>query len=209
MSFKSGLIEQRVYLASRSPRRRALLEQMGVPFQLLPFRDVSRDALAPDELPQPGELPQDYVLRVSCAKAAHAQRAIAWRKLPSLPVLTADTTLDLDGEIIGKPRDEADAKAILRRLSGRQHRVLTALTLDFKGQLETALSVNELRFAEWTEAAIERYVASGEPMDKAGAYAIQGRAGMLIEHLSGSYTGVMGLPFFETAQLLTRIGFVL
>lgn len=198
---------QRIYLASRSPRRRELLTQIGVHFDTLIFRTGQRADPETDETPQPGEPADAYVLRLARAKAEHGQRLIAWRKLVSQPVLAADTTLEVDGLIIGKPVDAHDAAAILARLSGRSHRVLTGVAVDFEGRVETALSVSEVRFRELDEAEIRRYVASGEPMDKAGAYGIQGRAGLFIEHLSGSYSGVMGLPLCETGKLLKAFGY--
>lgn len=125
------------------------------------------------------------------------------------PVLAADTTLEVDGEIVGKPLDAADARRILRRLSGRGHRVLTAVAIAFEGRIETVTSISEVTFGILEDDEIRRYIATGEPMDKAGAYGIQGRAGMFVEHLSGSYSGVMGLPLHETASLLKVFGFTL
>jgi septum formation protein len=194
----------RIYLASRSPRRRELLVQIGVAFDTLVFRGGAREDGEVDETPHPGEAPLDYVQRVARAKAEHGLNAIAWRKLRPQLVLAADTTLEFAGEIIGKPADAADAMAILRRLSGQTHRVLTAVAVADGARIETALSISEVRFAPLDEATIRRYVASGEPMDKAGAYGIQGRAGSFVEHLSGSYSGVMGLPLHDTLLLLRR-----
>lgn len=205
MNITSGF--QRIYLASRSPRRRELLTQIGVHFDTLIFRTGSRADPETDETPLPGEAADAYVLRLARAKAEHGQRLIGWRKLVPQPVLAADTTLDLDGQIIGKPVDAADALAILRRLSGRSHRVLTGVAVYYEGCLETALSVSEVRFRALDDAEIRRYVASGEPMDKAGAYGIQGRAGLFVAHISGSYTGIMGLPLCETGRLLERVGY--
>ena len=194
----------RIYLASRSPRRRELLAQIGVVFDTLVFRGGAREDGEVDETPHPGEAPLDYVQRVARAKAEHGLNTIAWRKLRPQLVLAADTTLEFAGEIIGKPADAADAMAILRRLSGQTHRVLTAVAVADGARIETALSISEVRFAPLDEATIRRYVASGEPMDKAGAYGIQGRAGSFVEHLSGSYSGVMGLPLHDTLLLLRR-----
>jgi len=204
-----SLLFPRIYLASRSPRRRELLSQLGIQFETLLFRSGGRVDDATDETPHPGEEPLAYVQRVARAKAEHGWQSIGWRHLRPQPVLSADTTLEFEGEIIGKPVDAADAENILGRLSGRTHRVLTAVTVCVDTRVETALSVSEVRFATLDPADIRRYVASGEPMDKAGAYGIQGRAGMFVEHLAGSYTGVMGLPLFETAQLLRRFGYPL
>ena len=199
----------RLHLASRSPRRRELLTQIGIHFDTIVFRNPPRDDKELDETPHAGEDPVTYVERVARAKAEHGWRIVDWRKLLPQPVLAADTTLEFDGEIIGKPFDSDDAEHILRRLSGQTHRVLTAVAVGFDGRIESSLSVSEVRFRTLEDAEIRQYVASGEPMDKAGAYGIQGRAGMFIEHLTGSYTGVMGLPLFETAQLLKRFDYPL
>jgi septum formation protein len=199
----------RLHLASRSPRRRELLTQIGIAFDTIIFRNPPRDDQALDETPHPGEDPVVYVERVARAKAEHGWRIVEWRKLLTQPVLAADTTIEFDGEIIGKPFDGVEAGHILRRLSGQAHRVLTAVAVGFDGRIESSLSISEVRFRALDDAEILHYVASGEPMDKAGAYGIQGRAGMFIEHLSGSYTGVMGLPLFETAQLLKRFDYPL
>ena len=196
----------RIHLASRSPRRRELLTQMGVHFDTLVFRDGLRADREVDETPLNGEDPVAYVQRVARAKAEHGWRCVAWRRLLPQPVLSADTTLEFEGEVIGKPLSAADAMRILGRLSGKTHRVLTAVAVCLDQRIETALSTSEVRFATLSETDIRRYVDSGEPMDKAGAYGIQGRAGMFVEHLSGSYTGVMGLPLHETAVLLRRFG---
>lgn len=197
----------RLYLASRSPRRRELLTQIGIQFDTVLFRNHPREDREVDETPLAGEVPMIYVERVARAKAVHGARIVGWRRMQPQPVLAADTTLEVDGQIVGKPVDGEDAKAILRRLSGRTHRVLTAVAVALDGRLEARLSVSEVRFAVIDEAQIASYVASGEPMDKAGAYAIQGRAAQFVEHLAGSYSGVMGLPLFETAELLRRFGF--
>ena len=196
----------RIYLASRSPRRRELLTQMGVQFDTIAFRGAPREDREIDETPHAGEAPIVYVDRVARAKAEHGGRIVGWRRMMAQPVLAADTTLEFDGEIIGKPVDANDALAILRRLSGQTHRVLTAVAVACEGRVESVISVSEVRFGVLDDAEIRRYVATGEPMDKAGAYGIQGRAGLFVEHLTGSYTGVMGLPLFETGRLLRRFG---
>jgi septum formation protein len=196
------LLPWRLYLASRSPRRRELLRQIGISFDTLVFRDAPREDGELDEKPHAGEDPVAYVERIANSKAEHGWRIVEARRLPSQPVLAADTTLELGGELIGKPADAADACRILRRLSGQTHRVLTAVAVSFHGRLELALSRSEVRFRTLDEGEIRRYVATGEPMDKAGAYAIQGHAAIFVEHLAGSYSGVMGLPLYETAQLL-------
>lgn len=199
----------RIYLASRSPRRRELLTQIGVQFDTIILRNHPREEIDADELPLAFEAPVDYVERMARSKAEQGWRIVGWRKLLSQPLLAADTTVEFEGQIIGKPDDEEDAKSILRRLSDRTHRVLTAVALAFEGRIETALSVSEVSFGVIDEAEIRRYVLSGDPMDKAGAYGIQGRAGLYVKHLSGSYTGVMGLPLHETSALLRRIGYPL
>lgn len=196
-----------IYLASRSPRRRELLAQIGVNFDTIVFRAGQRADAETDETPLPGESPVAYVERVARAKADHGQRILAWRRLPASPILSADTTLEFEGEIIGKPEDEADACRILRRLSGQTHRVLTGVALSFQGETLYALSSSEVTFRTLDEAEIGHYVASGEPMDKAGAYGIQGHAGLFVSHLSGSYTGVMGLPLCETGALLRQLNY--
>ncbi len=197
----------RIYLASRSPRRRELLAQVGIQFDTIVFRDAPREDSEIDETPHAGEAPIDYVQRVARAKAEHGWRIVGGRRLLSQPVLAADTTLEFDGEIIGKPVNAADARAILQRLSGQTHRVLTAVAVAFEGRLESVLSVSDVSFGLIEESEIRSYVATGEPMDKAGAYGIQGHAGMYVERLAGSYTGVMGLPLYETVQLLKRFGY--
>ncbi len=203
------MIDPRIYLASRSPRRRELLAQVGVRFDLLLFRLPPRDDAEVSEDWQPGEAPEAYVQRVARAKAEFGADLITRRAIVARPVLAADTTLDLDGEIIGKPRDEADAIAILTRLSGRSHRVLTAIAMAQGERVEQRLSVSTVRFRPVGADEIKRYVQSGEPMDKAGAYGIQGRAALFIEEIHGSHSGIVGLPLCETALLLRDFGYPL
>ncbi|MCM8612413.1 Maf family protein [Accumulibacter sp.] len=201
-----GPLQQRVHLASRSPRRRELLAQIGVAFDTISFRGAPREDAAVDETPLPGEDARHYVERLARSKAEHGCELVRRRRLLPQAVLAADTTLELAGELIGKPVDADDACRILRCLSGRSHRVLTAVAVAFQGRIELALSDSVVRFRHLDDGEICRYVASGEPLDKAGAYGIQGRAGMFVEHLAGSYSGVMGLPLCETALLLRRCG---
>ncbi|HUW36455.1 MAG TPA: Maf family protein [Rhodocyclaceae bacterium] len=203
------MIEPRIYLASSSPRRRELLHQIGVRFDLLLFRNHPREDAEVKEDVLPGEAADDYVLRVARAKAGHGVRLTRVRHLPPRPVLAADTTLDLDGTIIGKPRDQADAAAILARLSGSSHRVLTAVAMADGERIEHALSISEVRFRTLNTEEIRRYVVSNEPLDKAGAYGIQGRAAMFIEEIRGSHSGIVGLPLCETALLLRSFGYPL
>lgn len=201
------MLPHRIYLASRSPRRRELLTQIGVAFDTLLFRAPPREDEDVSENVMFGETPEAYVVRVAQAKAQGGLRRLLTRGLPVHPVLSADTTLDVDGEIIGKPRDEADAFAVLKRLSGRTHRVLTAVAVATDHRCEHRLSISEVRFAELDDTLLRHYVASGEPMDKAGAYGIQGRAGMFVSEIRGSYTGIVGLPLYETAELLRAFGY--
>jgi len=202
-----SLQHRRVHLASRSPRRRELLTQIGVGFDTIAFRDAQRGDPELDETPLPKEAPTAYVERLARNKASLGWRIVNWRGLLLQPVLAADTTIELAGELIGKPLDVDDAQRILRRLSGQTHRVLTAVAVSFDERTELLCSISEVRFRELDNDEIARYVASGEPMDKAGAYGIQGRAAMFVEHIAGSYSGVMGLPLCETAQLLKRFGY--
>lgn len=196
-----------IYLASRSPRRRELLTQIGVRFEMLFFREGSRSDNDTDETVQAGETPDDYVLRVTRQKAtAGWERILMRRGLRRMPVLAADTTVALANEIFAKPADRDDAVRMLKALAGTQHRVFTAVGVAFEGHIETALNVSLVTFAPLSDERIRAYVDSGEPFDKAGAYAIQGRAGAFVERLEGSYTGVMGLPLFETARLLREFG---
>lgn len=204
-----NLRNPRIHLASRSPRRRELLTQMGVQFDTIVFRNSPREDREIDETPLAGEAPMIYVERVARAKAEHGWRIVGWRKFLSQPVLAADTTLEFEGEIIGKPIDADDAKIILRRLSGKTHRVLTSVAVAFEGRLESVVSLSEVCFGVLDESELSNYVSTGEPMDKAGAYGIQGRAGLFVAHLAGSYTGVMGLPIYESGVLLKRFGFPL
>jgi septum formation protein len=191
-----------IYLASKSPRRRELLRQAGIHFELLPLRAHPLERREVDETPLPHEAAADYVMRIARLKAEAAMRIMVTRHLPPRLVLAADTTVVLDGEILGKPADAAEAASMLKRLSGKTHKVLTAIAVANTRELKEALSRSEVTFRKLDESEIRRYVDSGEPLDKAGAYAIQGRAAMFISHLSGSYSGVMGLPLLETAQLI-------
>ena len=195
-----------IYLASNSPRRRELLRQIGVTFDALLFRSGSRSDDDVDETPLAGESARDYVQRIALAKAAGGAQRVRWRHLPQRAVLAADTTLELDGAIIGKPDSAAHAREILHTLSGRSHDVLTAVALTDGERTEHRLNVSTVRFRRLAPEDIQRYLATGEAMDKAGAYGIQGHAAVFIEDIRGSYSGIMGLPLFETAQLLTRFG---
>jgi len=197
-----------LYLASRSPRRRDLLRQIGVRFEPLVLRLAQPRGPDIDETPHAGESAAAFAARVATAKARFGLEVLGMRHLAVHPVLAADTVVAVDGEVLGKPADRAEAAAFLRRLAGRTHEVRTFVALArgplTRQELFTAESVSSVRFAPLAEAQIERYCASGEPYDKAGGYAIQGLAATFVEHLDGSYSGVMGLPLFETAQLLRR-----
>jgi septum formation protein len=207
-----------IYLASQSPRRRQLLEQLGVRHELLlPDADEDAEAL---EVVKPGEAPAAYVQRVTQLKLDAALARLRRRGLPPAPVLCSDTTVALGRRIYCKPADAADARRMLGELAGgggtgavqgpgRTHRVLTAVAVGTARKRLAALSDSRVRFAPMSRAQIAAYVAGGEPMGKAGAYAVQGRAAAYIEHLSGSYSGIMGLPMFETAGLLRAFGFAL
>ena len=193
-----------IYLASQSPRRRQLLEQIGVRHALLlPGPDEDAEGL---EAQLPDEDPAAYVQRVTALKLDAAVARHACRGLAAAPILCSDTTVALGGRIYGKPEDAQDAVRMLSELAGHEHQVLTAVALQVGARRFAPLSVSHVRFAAMTPAQIAAYVASGEPMGKAGAYAIQGPVAQYVENLNGSYTGIMGLPLFETAQLLRAAG---
>lgn len=194
-----------IYLASASPRRQALLTQAGVQFQLL-LADDSEDVEALEHIRR-GESPTAYVERVALSKAQAGRERMQRRSLNPAPVLAADTTVAVGGTILAKPRDEADAIRMLTLLSGRTHRVLTAVVLvRSPGRIERAITVSRVGFARLSRAEIAAYVATGEPLDKAGAYAIQGGAAAFVRRIEGSYTGIVGLPLYETLRLLRQAG---
>lgn len=198
--------DKKIYLASRSPRRRELLAQIGVGFDLLLLRDDLSRGNDVDESPLPGENPHDYVLRVSHAKAEVGWLRVQQRRLPHFPVLAADTAVVLNDRIMGKPANRDEAMEMLLALSGKRHEVLTAVAVAHAGRIEQKLSASIVQFGKLTDHAVRRYAMSGEPLDKAGAYAIQGHAAAFIEKIEGSYSGVMGLPLYETAELLASFG---
>ena len=193
-----------VYLASQSPRRRQLLEQMGVRHELL-LPDADEDAESIEAV-LAGESPSAYVRRVTQLKLDAALARLQRRGWLPAPVVCSDTTVALGRAILGKPQDAADARRMLGLLSGQTHRVLTAVAVQKGRQRVAAVSESWVRFAPMTPAQIKAYVASGEPMGKAGAYGVQGRAAAHIEQIRGSYSGIMGLPLFETAALLRSVG---
>jgi len=199
------LVDKRIYLASQSSRRRELLKQIGVAYDVLPLRAVvgRMDVV---ETPNAGEAATDFVRRMATAKAACGWNAVDTRHLLRFPVLGADTVVELDGAIFGKPAVRTEASAMLARLSGREHQVHTAVAVQHEDRLELRLSSSRVRFAPLDAATITRYLETGEYLGKAGAYAIQGRAGAFAEHIEGSYSGIMGLPLYETAVLLRAFG---
>ena len=196
-----------VYLASQSPRRRQLLEQLGVRYELL-LPDAHEDTEAIETV-LPGEAPARYVRRVTGLKLDAAVLRLKSRGLPPAPVLCSDTTVARGREIYGKPEDDRDAARMLRELSGATHRVLTAVAVQNGRKRHEALSDSRVSFASLSARQIREYVGSGEPMGKAGAYAVQGRAAAFITGIRGSYPGIMGLPLYETAQLLRACGMVI
>jgi septum formation protein len=190
----------KIYLASQSPRRRQLLHQIGVEHELL-LPDEHEDAEALEAV-WPGELPAAYVQRVTLAKLQAAVARHKRRGLPPMPILCADTTVAIGRSILGKPEDDGDAARMLALLSGRTHRVLTAVAVRRGRRSRHALSVSKVHFKPLARSEIAAYVAGGEPRGKAGAYAIQSAAAAWVQRIEGSYSGIMGLPLYETAQLL-------
>lgn len=192
------------YLASQSPRRAELLKQLGVPFKpLLPDRNEDMELL---EQPRSNEPPREYVHRVAKLKLLAARARLKRRGLPEAPILTADTTVALGRRLFGKPAGPAEAVQMLRALSGRMHRVYTVVCVSHGRYDLVDMSESKVRFTHWPQEAIDRYVDSQEPAGKAGAYAIQGKAARWVTHIEGSYSGIMGLPLYETGQLLNRAG---
>ena len=195
-----------IYLASKSPRRHELLQQIGVQHELLLLRskpprgpDISEEAI-------PGESPENYVTRVTQEKASFAWKVLLMRKLHLRPILTADTTVVLDGKILGKPANFQEALQMLQSLSGRTHQVLTTVAIQHHEQLWQTSQISEVTFTSIADEMIHTYCTTGDPYDKAGGYGIQGMAAVFIEHITGSYSGIMGLPLFETTQLLRKAG---
>ena len=197
----------RLYLASRSPRRQELLRQIGVEFEELRLRESASRRSDVVERPKAREPALAYVQRISRTKAIAGWECVLLRQLPEKPVLAADTEVVLDGKVLGKPADDAHAARMLASLSGRMHDVATAVAVHDGEETRTALNVSQVSFRQLEFEEIERYVASGEPFDKAGGYAIQGRAAMFIRRIEGSYSAVMGLPLYETADILRQMGY--
>ena len=200
------LIDKKIYLASKSPRRRELLRQIGVDFELLVLRSSAERGADVSEIELPGESAAVYVARVAHEKAAFAWHVVQCRRLPPRPVLAADTTVTLDGEILHKPANLDEAAHLLERLSGRTHQVLTSVAVHHKNFAEQFTQVSSVRFATLSAQSIKTYCATSEPYDKAGGYGIQGLAALFVEHIEGSHSGIMGLPLFETARLLRKAG---
>ncbi|CAN5205804.1 Maf family protein [soil metagenome] len=196
----------KIYLASKSPRRRELLRQIGVEFELMMLRDHPPRGPEVSEIVMPGELPADYVTRVAREKADFAWNTLLYRRLPNRPILAADTTVALGTRIFGKPANQAEAIDMLKALSGRTHQVLTSVAICHDGEMLQITQTSDVAFGVLTEEVIRAYCATSEPYDKAGGYAIQGLAALFIQDIAGSYSGIMGLPLFETAQLLQQAG---
>ena len=200
------LADQTIYLASKSPRRRELLQQVGVRFEVLELTEEPGSHGAVSEIPFEQEAPDNYVVRVAREKADSGWAAVLWRNLPRRLVLAADTTVTLDGKILGKPADHEEAMRMLQLLSGRTHQVLTAVAVRFEDQVNEVLHRSDVRFAVLSEKTMRAYCNLPEPYDKAGGYGVQGHAAQFIEHISGSHSGIMGLPLFETTRLLEQAG---
>ena len=201
-----AVADQKIYLASKSPRRRELLRQIGVEFELLMLRDSGARDGAVSEVPYPNEAPVDYVARIAREKAESGATAVLWRKLPQRPVLAADTTVTIDGRILGKPADTSEAISMLQSLSGKTHQVLTSVAVMANENLIQTTQCSEVTFGVLSDDMLRTYCTLSEPYDKAGAYGVQGYAAQFIKHIAGSYSGIMGLPLFETTQLLQQSG---
>lgn len=199
------LASNKIYLASKSPRRRELLHQVGIKFELLLLRDAPPRGPDVTEIVLPNEFPHDYVTRVTKEKAQAAWTALEQRHLPLFPVLAADTTVVINQQILGKPADKHAAVKMMNLLSGQTHLVLTSIALQFQQHVLHCTQTSEVRFCQLTEKQINDYCDSAEPYDKAGGYGIQGAAARFISHINGSYSGIMGLPIYETCELLDQL----
>lgn len=202
-----GIIQRRIYLCSQNPRRRELLKQIGINFEMLLLRCDPRRSPDVNETPLRDEPAEIYVRRICQEKARAGSESLRLRSLPLFPVLAADTAVVLNGKMLRKPVSAIQAADMLRQLSGNEHQVLSAVSVVLGNRIEVALSVSTVRFARLSEDRISRYLISGEYADKVGAYAMQGQAGAFVEHLAGSYSGVMGLPLSETVDLLRRFDY--
>ena len=197
------------YLASQSPWRKEILDALSAPYRLLNLVEGPGENADFDETPIPNEMPTLYVNRVSLLKASAAWRYLVDHRLEKAPVLTVDTTVTLDDKILGKPEDAEDARLMLKRLSGREHQVLTAVTMKQGDEIHQTLSMTNVCMQSLSESNIERYIQTTEPFGKAGSYGIQGIASIFISHISGSHSGVVGLPIYETSELIKKFGFSL
>lgn len=204
---KKTQLPERIWLASKSPRRQELLTQLGVAFDVLqpPVQDTANSDMI-DESIRPGESANDYVRRLSQEKATYAWQYQLSQKLPLRPVLSADTTVVIDGKILGKPANQTEAKNMMSALNGQTHQVLTGITVRWHEQSLSTVQVSHVTFCQLDDARIDDYTATDEPYDKAGGYGIQGLAGKFISRIDGSYSSIMGLPLYETAELLRKIG---
>jgi septum formation protein len=200
-------VDHKIYLASKSPRRRELLRQIGVEFELLLLRDQAPRGPEVNEEVRPGEGAEEYVVRVTREKVEYAANIMTLRRLPIRLILAADTTVVIDGRILGKPANEAEAMDMLRALSGRTHQVLTSVAVHHDENTNQLTQISDVTFSKLDDDTIRAYCATGEPYDKAGGYGVQGVAAVFIERIAGSYTGIVGLPLHETAQLLNQAGF--
>ncbi len=196
---------RKIYLASKSPRRRELLRQVGIDFEVLLLRDAPPRGPDVTEIVLPGELPEAYVARVTQEKAQAAWDAVLERRLFPLPVLAADTTVVIAQEILGKPANRDEAISMLSKLAGNTHQVLTSIAIKYQHQLLQCTQTSEVTFAPLSDAQIAAYCDSEDPYDKAGGYGLQGMAARFISHSNGSYSGIMGLPLYETSDLLARL----
>ena len=201
-----GKLDSRIYLVSQSPQHRDSLKQIGIGFELLLLRNGLRREIDVDETPRTAEATSDYLERICRAKVVAGQNALQLRGLPAFPVLAADSVVKLDGRIIGKPRDQKESAAMLRELSGRQHQLISAVAVAFQGRVELCLATTTVTFATLDEERIGRYVISNDGHDKAGAYAIEGLGGAFVERVEGSHSALIGLPLFETVELLRAFG---
>jgi septum formation protein len=199
-------LDKKIYLASKSPRRRELLRQVGIDFELLMLRNDPVRGVDVTEDVNAHESPEGYVGRVALEKGAFAWNMVMTRRLTPRPVLSADTTVTMNGAILGKPAGQQEAIAMLEALSGQTHEVLTSVAVHYKDMAEQITQVSKVRFAKLSAQAIKAYCATSEPYDKAGGYGIQGMAALFVEHIDGSHSGIMGLPLYETAALLRKAG---
>lgn len=207
MGIFMGIIQRRIYLCSQNPRCRELLKQIGINFEALLLRCDPRRSLDVNDMLLGDESAEMYVRRICQEKVRAGSESLRLRGLPIFPVLAAETVVVLKDKIIRKPANANQAADMLRQLSGNEHQVLSAVAVASGNRIEVALSVSTVRFAKLSEDRISRYLLSGEYVDKAGAYAMQGQAGAFVEHLAGSYSGVMGLPLSETVDLLQRFDY--